>query len=97
TSKKCLPPQWQAGIVAFFVNTLGMFQSVLRWVLLPLMILGAILAFRLDWRVTALIMTIVFYYLVVGSLMHTHIRYGLPMHALLTIFAGLALWRIKEL
>jgi hypothetical protein len=34
---------------------------------------------------------------VVGSMMHTHIRYGLPMHALLTIFAGLALWRLKEL
>ena len=96
TSKKCLPPQWQASIVAFFVNTLGMFQSVLRYVLLPLMLLGSILAFRLDWRVTALIITTVFYYLVVGSLMHTHIRYGLPMHALLTVFAGLALRRLKE-
>jgi hypothetical protein len=30
-------------------------------------------------------------------LIHTHIRYGLPMQALLTIFAGLALWRLKEL
>jgi hypothetical protein len=30
-------------------------------------------------------------------MMHTHIRYGLPMHALLTVFAGLACWRIKAL
>jgi 4-amino-4-deoxy-L-arabinose transferase-like glycosyltransferase len=96
TSRKSLPPEWQGGVVAVFVNTLGMFQSVLRYILLPLMFVGAILAFRSDWRTTALIMATVFYYLVVGSMMHTHIRYGLPMHALLTIFAGLALWRLKE-
>ena len=28
---------------------------------------------------------------VVGSLLHTHIRYGLPMQALLTIFGGVTL------
>jgi hypothetical protein len=39
----------------------------------------------------------VFYYWVVGSMIHTHIRYGLPMQALLTLFAGLACWRIKDL
>jgi 4-amino-4-deoxy-L-arabinose transferase-like glycosyltransferase len=97
TSRKCLPPQWQGGVVALFVNALGMFQSVLRYILLPLMFVGAILAFRSDWRTTGLMMATVFYYLVVGSMMHTHIRYGLPMHALLTIFAGLALWRLKDL
>jgi 4-amino-4-deoxy-L-arabinose transferase-like glycosyltransferase len=97
TSRKCLPPQWQGGVVALFVNALGMFQSVLRYILLPIMFVGAILAFRSDWRTTGLMMATVFYYLVVGSMMHTHIRYGLPMHALLTIFAGLALWRLKDL
>ena len=91
TSKKCLPPQWQGGTFAFLVNVLGMFQSVLRFVLLPLMIVGVFLAFRLDRRVTALMLATVFYYLVVGSLMHTHIRYGLPMQALLTIFGGVTL------
>ena len=91
TSKKCLPPPWQGGTLAFFVNVLGMFQSVLRYVLLPLMIGGVFLAFRLDRRATALIMATVFYYLVVGSLLHTHIRYGLPMQALLTIFGGVTL------
>ena len=68
-----------------------MVQSVLRYLLLPLMIVGVFLAFRLDRRATALIMVTVFYYLVVGSLMHTHIRYGLPMQALLTIFVGVTL------
>jgi 4-amino-4-deoxy-L-arabinose transferase-like glycosyltransferase len=96
TSRKCLP-QWQGGVVALFVNALGMFQSVLRYILLPLMFAGVILAFRLDWRTSGLLMTTVFYYLVVGSMIHTHIRYGLPMHALLTIFAAHAVWRLKEL
>jgi len=97
TSRKSLPPQWQGGVVALFVNTLAMMQSVLRYILLPLMLVGAILAFRLDWRASGLLMATVLYYLVVGSMIHTHIRYGLPMHALLTVFAGLALWRLKDL
>ena len=96
TSRKCLSTQWQGGIVAVFVNGLGMLQSVLRYILLPLMFMGAMLAFRLDWRTTGLMSATVFYYWVVGSMMHTHIRYGLPMQALLTVFAGLAGWRIKE-
>jgi hypothetical protein len=95
TSTKCLPPEWQGGVVAVLVKILGMMQSVLRYILLPLMFVGVILALRSDWRTTGLVMATVFYYLVVGSMMHTHIRYGLPMHALLTIFAGLALWRLK--
>ena len=97
TSKKCLPSASQGGVFAVLVDGLGMLQSVLRYLLLPIMILGLVLAFRLDWRMTALIMATVLYYLVIGSLIHTHIRYGLPMQALLTIFAGLALWRLKEL
>lgn len=97
TSKKCLSPQRQGGVTGFFVNVLGMIQSVLRYVLLPLMIVGVMLAFRLDNRLTALILATVFYYLVVGSLMHTHIRYGLPMHALMTIFGGLTASRLEGL
>ena len=97
TPGKCLPPRWQGGVLGVLVKGLGMVQSVLRYVLLPLMLAGAVLAFRSEWRTTGLIMATVFYYLVVGSMMHTHIRYGLPMHALLTIFAGLALGRLKDL
>jgi hypothetical protein len=96
TSRKCLPIAWQGGPPALLVNLLGMIQSVLRYILLPLMLAGAFLAFRRDWRATGLIMATVLYYLVVGSMMHTHIRYGLPMQALLTIFAGLVLWRLKD-
>jgi 4-amino-4-deoxy-L-arabinose transferase-like glycosyltransferase len=96
TSPKCLPTQWQGGFVAAFVNGLGMLQSVLRYMLLPLILIGVILAYRLDWRTTGIMSATVFYYWVVGSMMHTHIRYGLPMHALLTVFAGLACGRIKE-
>jgi hypothetical protein len=96
TSKKNLPPARQGGVTALIVNALGMLQSVLRYVLLPLMLMGLVLAFRLEWRTSALLLVTVFYYLVVGSLIHTHIRYGLPMHALLTIFTALTLWRLKD-
>lgn len=99
TSRKCLPPRWQGGILAAGVNVLGMLQSVLRYLLLPLMLVGAVLAFRRDWRASAVILTIIFYYWIVGSILHTELRYGLPMQALLFVFAGLAIetvWRWKS-
>ena len=96
TSKKSLPPSVQGSVIAFLVNAVGMIQSVLRYLLLPLMIIGVVFAVRRDWRLTALIMTTVLYYLVIGSLIHTHIRYGLPMHALLTVFAALTLINLKD-
>jgi hypothetical protein len=88
TSRKCLPPGWQGGALALVVNLLGMIQSVSRYIILPLMICGVWLALHRERRMTALILTTVLYYLVVGSGMHTEIRYGLPMQALLLIFAG---------
>lgn len=90
TSKKCLEPRWQGGVVAFFVNVLGMMQSVMRHVALPLILLGLFLAFRTDARVTGIMLATVLYYLIVGSFMHSEIRYGLPMQAMLFVFAGLA-------
>lgn len=96
TARKCLPATLQGGMPALFVNILGMIQSVLRYILLPLMLAGAYFAFRSNWRTTALIMVTVVYYWVIGSAMHTHIRYGLPMQALLTIFAAIALCRLKD-
>lgn len=96
TSRKCLPPQSQGGVIGFFVNALGMFQSVLRYLLLPLMLVGIFFAQRWNGRLSILILAGVFYYLLIGSLIHTHIRYGLPMHALLTVFAGTALFRFSE-
>jgi hypothetical protein len=91
TSRKCLPLERQGGITALAVNLLGMLQSVLRYVALPLMLCGAWFAFRREARLTALILTTILYYLIVGSFMHTEIRYGLPMQALLFVFAGITI------
>jgi len=100
TGRKCLPQRWQGGILAAGVNLLGMLQSVLRYLLLPLMLAGAFLAFRREWRASVIILTIILYYWIVGSILHTELRYGLPMQALLFVFAGLAIetvWRWKSL
>ncbi len=91
TGKKVLPESRQGGILGFFVNILGMVQSVLRYLLLPLMLVGIALALRRDGRVTGILLATILYYFVVGSMLHTHIRYGLPMQALLTIFAATTL------
>jgi 4-amino-4-deoxy-L-arabinose transferase-like glycosyltransferase len=97
TSRKCLPTEWQGGVVAFFVNLLGIVQSLARYLLLPLVAFGVWLAVRKDFLMTALILTTVLYYLVPGTAAHTEIRYVLPMHALLIVFAGLSLCRIAEM
>lgn len=96
TSQKCLSPERQGGVLALFVNLLGMLQSVARYLFLPLAALGVWLAARRDSRLTALLLATILYYLVPGSAAHTEIRYVLPMHGLLTVFAGLALCFLVE-
>ena len=91
TSRKCLPPERQAGVFALGVNLLGMIQSVGRYLFLPLAAFGIWRAFRFDWRVSCILLVTVLYYLVPGTAAHTEIRYVLPMHAVLTAFAGAAL------
>jgi len=88
TSKKTLPPHWQGGVVALGVNVLGMIQSVVRYLFLPLAVFGIYVAARNDWRMTCLLLVTVTYYLVPGTSAHTEIRYVLPMHGLLIVFAG---------
>lgn len=88
TPKKVLPENLRGGIVAFVVTVLGMIQSLSRYLALPLMGLGIYLALKRDWRFTLIVLSTVLYYLIVGSALHTEIRYGLPMHALLVVFAG---------
>ena len=88
TSRKCLPPERQGGVLAFAVNALGMIQSVVRYLFLPLAALGMFLALRRDWRVSCILLVTILYYLVPGTAAHTEIRYVLPMHGLLTVFAG---------
>jgi hypothetical protein len=90
TSRKCLSPDQQGGPLAFGVTTLGMIQSVLRYLALPLMLIGMAVALRTDWRTAGLILATVFYYLATMAVGHSEIRYGLPMQTLLFVFAGVA-------
>lgn len=88
TSAKCLSPAHQGGAVALAVNVLGMIQSVVRYLFLPLAAFGIWMGMRRDWRVSCILLVTVLYYLVPGTAAHTEIRYVLPMHGLLTVFAG---------
>ncbi len=88
TSSKCLSPAWQGGVVAAGVNMLGMLQSVIRYLLLPLVVVGIFVAVRRNLQMTGLLGVTILYYLVPGTAAHTEIRYVLPMHGLLTVFAG---------
>jgi 4-amino-4-deoxy-L-arabinose transferase-like glycosyltransferase len=89
TPSKSLPPNWQGGFIAIVVKGLGMIQSVARFALLPLAAIGVWLAWRRNWRMTLLLLATIFYYLVPGTFAHTEIRYVLPVHGLLPIFAAL--------
>ena len=90
TGRKCLSPDHQGGPLAFGVTALGMIQSVLRYLALPLMLIGIAIGLRKDWRTAGLILATVFYYLLTLAVGHSEIRYGLPMQALLFVFAGVA-------
>jgi len=90
TSTKTLPPEHRGGVLALSVNALGMIQSVWRYLALPLMLFGLGLSFRKDWRTTGVLLATVLYYLATLAVGHSEIRYGLPMQALLIIFAGVA-------
>jgi hypothetical protein len=91
TSRKCLPPSWQGGLVALGVNALGMLQSVVRYLFLPLAAFGLYVVARRDWRITCLLLVTVLYYLVPGTSAHTEIRYVLPMHGILIVIAGVGI------
>jgi 4-amino-4-deoxy-L-arabinose transferase-like glycosyltransferase len=96
TSQKCLPPSWQGGVIALGVNLLGMVQSVVRYLFLPLAAFGIYVAARRDLRISCLLLVTVIYYLVPGTAAHTEIRYVLPMHGLLIVFAGVAVDKLIE-
>jgi 4-amino-4-deoxy-L-arabinose transferase-like glycosyltransferase len=96
TSQKCLSPRWQGGVLAFGVNILGMIQSVTRYLFLPLAALGIYVAARKDFVVTGIFLVTILYYLVPGTAAHTEIRYVLPMHALLIVFAAAGVDRLLQ-
>jgi 4-amino-4-deoxy-L-arabinose transferase-like glycosyltransferase len=97
TSRKCLTPGWQGGVVAFGVNVLGMIQSVSRYLFLPLAAFGIYVAARRDRIATVVFLVTILYYLVPGTAAHTEIRYVLPMHGALTVFAAAAVDRIIQI
>ena len=80
----------QGGVLSLLVTMAGALQSVVRYLALPLMILGVVVAIRKNLRLTLLLLSTILYYLVVGSALHTEYRYGLAMQALLFVFAGVA-------
>lgn len=88
TAPKTLPENRQRGVLALTVNTLGAIQSIWRWLALPLMLVGIWFAFRLKRVATWLLLSTVLYYLATLAVGHSEIRYGLPMQAILIIFAG---------
>jgi len=96
TSRKCLSPEWQGGAVALSVNVLGMIQSVVRYFFLPLAAFGIYAGIRRDWRLSFLLLVTVLYYLVPGTAAHAEIRYVLPMHGVLIVFAGAAVDHIVQ-
>jgi len=54
------------------------------------MLIGIVVGLKRDWRTIGLVLATVFYYLVTLAVGHSEIRYGLPMQALLFVFAGIA-------
>jgi 4-amino-4-deoxy-L-arabinose transferase-like glycosyltransferase len=90
TPQRSLPPSLSCLPIKAVVTGLGWLQSVLRYLILPLMIIGIWLTLRENRRMTLLILSPVFYYLVVGTALHTEVRYSLPMQATLYVFAGVA-------
>jgi hypothetical protein len=97
TSKKCLPPAWQGGVVAVLVDGLGMVQSIVRYLSIPLMLLGIWFGFRANRLASSLLLIGILYYLLTNSVAHTEMRYALPMYALLFVFAGLAVSQTIDL
>lgn len=97
TSRKCLPQAWQGGVMGFGVNLLGMVQSVVRYLFLPLAAFGIYLAVRGNRVAAGVLGVAILYYLIPGTAAHTEIRYVLPMHGLLIVFAGVAVnWLINR-
>jgi hypothetical protein len=90
TAAKTLPADLQNGLLALFVNILGMVQSLWRFLELPLILVGSVLAFRNARPVSILLASTVAYYLVTLAVGHSEIRYGLPMQAIFVVLAAAA-------
>ena len=96
TSQKTLRPERQGGIAGALVNLLGMMQSVSRYLLLPLVVVGVWVGIKGNRLAAALLLATVVYYLGPGTAAHTEIRYVLPMHCILPVFAAVGLLFIGD-
>jgi hypothetical protein len=94
TAPKTLPENRRSGVLGIAVNALGAMQSVWRWLALPLMLAGIWLAFRENRVATWLLLATVAYYLATLAIGHSEIRYGLPMQAILIIFAAVTISKL---
>ena len=90
TRAKCLPVELQSGPAAVIIDLLGMIQSVLRYITIPLAAVGLWCGLRRHRAATLVLLVTVLYYLVGGTAAHTELRYVLPMHSALVVLAGLA-------
>jgi hypothetical protein len=55
------------------------------------MLWGIWVALRADFRMTALLLSTVVYFLITLAVGHSEIRYGLPMQALLIVFQAVGI------
>ena len=95
TSEKTLPPALQRFPFSVTVNALGMIQSVLRYLALPLILVGVWISFRNNVEMAGVLMTTVVYYLASLSVAHSEVRYALPMHGILCVFAAVAASKVR--
>jgi hypothetical protein len=91
TSEKTLPIKLQKFPLSSAVNALGMIQSVLRYVALPLILVGIWLGFRQSVEMSGVLVATLVYYLATLSVAHSEVRYALPMHGILCVFAAVSI------
>jgi len=91
TPSKTLPTRLQTPPLSIAVTILGVVQSIQRYLMIPLVLVGIVIAFQRDFRISALLMSTILYYLATLSVAHSELRYGLPMQALLCVFAGVGI------
>jgi hypothetical protein len=94
TSQKTLPSNLQRFPFSSAVNALGMVQSVLRYLALPLILVGIWLGFRQSIEMSGVLIATVVYYLATLSVAHSEVRYALPMHGIFCVFAAVAVSKL---
>jgi hypothetical protein len=71
-----------------------MVQSVLRYLALPLILIGIWFGFRQSIEMSGVLIATVVYYLATLSVAHSEVRYALPMHGIFCVFAAIAVSKV---